>query len=99
MKRFKLLAVSAALGTLPVSCVTPPGHSVAQYGAGSDAAYINSTRGRADAQMSRAQEEQYYRQQNVVSREMDLEQKKRSNTINNTRGIVDLANGVSGFFR
>ena len=84
--------------SLLASCVgSSP--SIAGLGAGSDAAYMNATRGRADAQISSAQEEQYARQQRVVSREMDLEQKKRNNFYQNAGGIIGIARGLGSFVR
>ncbi len=69
-------------------CVVPPGPSAASLGAGSDAAYLNANRGRADAQISSAQANQYSRQREQVSEEMQLEQQKRGNTMRNMQGIV-----------
>jgi hypothetical protein len=69
-------------------CIVPPGPSVASLGAGSDAAYLNASRGRADAQISSAQASQYSRQREQVSEEMQLEQQKRGNTMQNMQGIV-----------
>lgn len=90
------------LSTLLTGCVaTPPGPSVASLGMGSDAAAINAGRGRADAQMTRAQAEQYSLQQQIISQEMALEQQKRQNTINNTRSLVqgvgDVVNILGAF--
>ncbi len=67
-------------------CVVPPGTSVASMGAGSDAAYLNASRGRADAQISSAQANQYSRQRQQVSEEMQLEQQKRQHTAANMFG-------------
>ncbi|MEQ1638348.1 MAG: hypothetical protein ABL903_16835 [Methylococcales bacterium] len=90
MKKFILpLASTVLIAELVAGCVsTPAGPSVGSLGAGSDSAYINASRGRADAQMTAAQAEQYRRQQAIVSEEMDLEQKKRANTLNNTNGLL-----------
>jgi hypothetical protein len=88
---------SVLIANLTTGCVaTPAGPSVGSYGAGSDSAYINASRGRADAQMTAAQAEQYRRQQAIVSDELDLEQKKRANTINNTNGLIQ---GIGNIMR
>jgi hypothetical protein len=81
-----LVALSSLI--LVTGCViTPPGPSVASFGAGSDAAYINATRGRADAQITQAQSRQYALQQEVIAREMALEQQKRNRELSNSEGI------------
>lgn len=70
-------------------CVTTPaGPSVASQGAGSDTAYLNASRGRADAQVTAAQAEQYSRQRQQVKEEMELEQQKRQGTIDNVNGML-----------
>ncbi len=103
MNKILSLACSVVISSALLSgCVaTPPGQSVASLGMGSDSAAINAGRGRADAQMTRAQAEQYSRQQQIVSQEMALEQQKRQNTINNTRsmvqGVGDVVNVLGAF--
>lgn len=72
------------------SCAVPPGPSIAALGPGSDAAYLNATRGRADAQITADQAKQYSRQRQQVSEEMMLEQQKRQGTINNVRGVLGI---------
>ncbi|MDD5275725.1 MAG: hypothetical protein PHR16_06555 [Methylovulum sp.] len=87
----KILSAFGAIliANLTAGCAaTPTGPSAASYGAGSDTAYLNASRGRADAQVTEAQVEQYRRQQAIVGDEMALEQQKRDNTLNNTRGIL-----------
>lgn len=90
MKKIILSAAGAILSAhLTAGCVaTPAGPSAASYGAGSDSAYLNASRGRADAQVTEAQVEQYRRQQAIVADEMSLEQQKRDNTLRNTQGIL-----------
>lgn len=84
--------------SLLASCVgSSP--SIAGLGAGSDAAYLNANRGRADAQISSAQAEQYRRQQDLTSREMDLESKKRRNFYQNAGGMIGIARGLGGLVR
>ncbi len=73
---------------------TTGGPTIGSLGAGSDAAYINATRGRRDAQISEQQARQYSRQRRQISEEMQLEQQKRSNFIDSTRGILDITNGL-----
>ncbi|GBU09075.1 hypothetical protein AwWohl_02130 [Gammaproteobacteria bacterium] len=79
--------------------VNPPGESIASLGAGSDAAKMNATRGRADAQMTKKQAQQYALQQEMVSREMDLEQKKRNQTSQNTKNTIDTIGSIFRIFR
>lgn len=78
-------------GLVLSACNTP---TVSGYGAGSDAAYLNATRGRSDAQISSVQAEQYARQQDMVSREMDLEQKKQRGFWNNVQGVSNVVGTV-----
>lgn len=82
MKKSALLVASLAISLMP-SCIVPPGPSVASLGPGSDAAYLNATRGRYDAQITSDQARQYSRQRNQVSEEMALEREKRGQTFSN----------------
>ena len=91
----KITVISVALLALS-GCVTAPSPTIASLGAGSDSASLNASRGRADAQISSAQAQQYSRQRNQVSEEMDLEQKKKGNTINNTQGVINAASSIMG---
>lgn len=90
MKKIILSAMGIILSAhLITGCVaTPAGPTIGSYGAGSDTAYLNASRGRADAQVTQAQVDQYKQQQAIVADEMALEQKKRANMINNTQGIL-----------
>jgi hypothetical protein len=90
MKKFILpLLGSILIANLATGCVaTPAGPSIGSLGAGSDTAYLNASRGRADAQVTAVQAEQYRRQQAIVSDEMALEQQKRQNTLQNTNGLL-----------
>jgi hypothetical protein len=91
----KTLGFPAALLCLLLSgCVTPPGPTVATLGPGSDSAMLNGTRGRADAQISAVQAEQYSRQRQQVSEEMQLEQQKRQQTMQNVQGAVNVVGSV-----
>ena len=93
MNRILTLAAIASASLLS-NCATN-GPSVAGLGAGSDAAYLNASRGRADAQISSVQAEQYSRQRRQVSEEMSLEQQKRNNFFQNAQGVM----GIANFFR
>jgi len=99
MKKIILSAVSAILtANLATGCVaTPSGPSAGSYGAGSDTAYLNASRGRADAQVTEAQVEQYRRQQAIVADEMSLEQQKRDNTLKNAQGVLQTIQTIRGF--
>lgn len=92
MKNKIILVV--AISTLCLNSCTTGGPTVASLGAGSDAAYLNSTRGRSDAQISEQQARQYSRQRSQVSEEMQLEQQKRSNFLQTTGGFLDVLNGA-----
>jgi|GEM_PF-2747880 len=87
-------SVFCAIALMTTGCVTPPGPSVASLGAGSDAAYLNATRGRADAQISQAQARQYSTQRQQVSEEMALEQQKKNNTMQDISNTVNVVGGV-----
>jgi hypothetical protein len=95
MKTFIALICVSSL--IP-SCTTG-GPTVAGLGAGSDSAYLNGTRGRADAQISEQQARQYSRQRQQVSEEMGLEQQKRNNFMQTTGGVLDILNSARGFVR
>lgn len=90
--------ITLLVATSLVSCTTG-GPTVASLGAGSDAAYLNASRGRADAQISEQQARQYSRQRQQVSEEMALEQQKRSNFFQTTGGVLDILNGARGLVR
>ena len=90
----------AAIATLTLGgCVTPPGPTIASLGAGSDAAYLNANRGRADAQMSRAQAEQYSRQREQTAEEMQLEQLKKQQTMENIQGGINIVGSIFNAIR
>lgn len=72
------------------------GPTVASLGAGSDAAYLNATRGRPDAQISKDQAEQYSRQRNQVAEEMSIEQMKKQHFLQNLGAATRV---VSPFLR
>jgi len=98
MNKIFLPVGTILFASLTIGCVsTPSGPSVASLGAGSDTAYLNASRGRADAQVTEGQVEQYKRQQAIVSSEMELEQKKRDNTIRNTQGILQHIQTIRSF--
>lgn len=95
MKRNLLLPIiTASLAHSLTGCVTPASPTIASLGAGSDSAYLNANRGRSDAQMSRAQAEQYSRQRQQVAEEMQLEQMKRDNTARNINNVLGIGLNV-----
>jgi len=91
-----LPTITAGLALALTGCVTPPSPTIGSLGAGSDSAYLNANRGRADAQMSRAQAEQYSRQRQQIAEEMQLEQMKRDNTTRNINNVLGIGLGVAG---
>ena len=99
MKHFKLslLVVTLTSITLFQGC-TPKT-------AGHDSAYLNQNRGAAGAQISRAEAEQYSRQQGLSADEIRLENMKRHQTTDAieegssaTRSAVDAVQSVKGMF-
>ena len=87
MKTYLKITMGGMLALGITGCIVPPGPTVGSLGAGSDAAYLNASRGRADAQISSAQAAQYSRQRQQVSEEMQLEQQKRQNSFRNSSGF------------
>jgi hypothetical protein len=98
MKSIHSLILSAVCYSILSSCTTG-GPTIASLGAGSDAAYINASRGRADAQISQQQAMQYSRQRRQVSEEMALEQQKRNNFLQTTGGVLDVFNSARFLIR
>lgn len=81
-------------------CVyTPPGPTVSNLKPGSDAAYLNASRGSADAQITRDQAEQYERQRQQIIQEMELEQLKRQQSSANFQDTVNTIRSIRGLFR
>lgn len=74
------------------------GPTVASLGMGSDSAAIRSARNREDAVISEAELTQHRRQRQNVSEEMDLEQKKTGNMLNNASSGMGILQGVRSFF-
>jgi len=80
--------------------------------AGADSAYLNKNRGAAGAQISKAEAEQYSRQQGLTADEIRLENMKRHQTTDAiqegaaaassvshaTTGAVDAINSLKGLF-
>ncbi len=79
----------AAITLFP--CLTGcTGPSVASLGMGSDSAAIRSARNREDAVISEAELTQHRRQRQNVSEEMDLEQKKTGNMLQNAGAVTGI---------
>jgi hypothetical protein len=85
IKSFFLISLAFSISGC---AITPPGPSVASQGPGSDTAYINSGRGRSDAQITKDQADQYDRQRQQVKGEMDLEQAKRDQSTKNIKDTI-----------
>ncbi|GAA5482496.1 NGK_0946 family protein [Haloferula sargassicola] len=100
MKRHntRILFSLAGAAFLLASCTTG-GPTVASLGAGSDSAYLNASRGRADAQISEQQAQQYSRQRQQVAEEMGLEQQKRRNFFESTGSTLDILNAARTLVR
>ena len=98
MKSITSILLSAICLCTFSNCTTG-GPTIASLGAGSDAAYLNATRGSPDAQISEQQALQYSRQRCQVSQEMALEQQKRNNFFQTTFSVLDLFNGARQLVR
>lgn len=67
--------------------------------AGVDSAYLNKNRGAAGAQISKAEAEQYSRQQGLTADEIRLENMKRRQTTDSIREASDAASSASSATR
>lgn len=94
MKIANLALSSVYIVALSACAVTPSGPTIGSLGAGSDTAYLNASRGRADAQVTKDQAEQYDRQREQVKSEMELEQAKRKQTTDNVKDTISTIGSV-----
>ena len=97
LSKLSLLAVAVTSVALLQGC-TPKT-------AGMDSSYLNKNRGAAGAQISKAEAEQYSRQQGLTADEIRLENMKRHQTTDAieegssaTRSAVDAVQSVRGMF-
>ncbi len=67
--------------------------------AGTDSAYLNSNRGAAGAQISRAEAEQYSRQQRLSADEIRLENMKRRQTTDAVQEGASATGAATGAIR
>lgn len=89
------IAASVGFILLASGCtVTQPGPSVKSLGPGSDTAYLNANRGRADAQITKDQADQYNRQREQVKGEMELENAKKQADHQDTQNTLSTLNSV-----
>jgi hypothetical protein len=88
-----VIAVASLTIIASISGCTGP--SVGSLGMGSDSAAIRAGRNREDAVISEAEIQQHRRQRQNVSEEMDLEQKKTGNMLQNVGSITG---AVGNFF-
>lgn len=101
-KSVLLLSSTLFLSTILVGCGgTAPVRedSVAVQGMGSDAALINARRGRADAQISAAQEQQYERQRRVADAEMEYQDRQDERAFKQANRRVGLFGSILGAVR
>ena len=91
----KFVFISCLMLTLTGCMVTPKGPTVGSMGTGSDSAYFNATRGRSDAQLTKAQADQYSRQRQQVAEEMELEHQKTQNTLDEVKGFTGILGNIS----
>ena len=94
MKLANLALSSVRIVAFSACAVTPSGPSAGSLGAGSDTAYLNASRGRSDAQITKDQAEQYNRQRDQVKGEMELEQAKRNQTTANVKDTISTIGSV-----
>ncbi|MEI6278456.1 MAG: hypothetical protein WCQ16_03605 [Verrucomicrobiae bacterium] len=87
-----MFAITLFFSLVISGCTTSP--TVSKLGPGSDAAALNATRGRSDAQLSSVQAEQYSRQRRQVGEEMQLEQMKKDQFFRNAGGVIGILQGV-----
>ena len=86
---------SALAALIMIPCLTGcTGPSVASLGMGSDSAAIRSARNREDAVISEAEIKQHRRQRQNVSEEMDLEQKKTGNMLQNLSTVTGAVGNI-----
>jgi len=81
-----LLAIASIQGCTPKS-------------AGADSAYLNKNRGAAGAQISKAEAEQYSRQQGLTADEIRLENMKRRQTTDSIQEASSAASSASSATR
>lgn len=94
------LASIALIPALFTGCASTGG-----LAAGSDAAHLNGTRGRGDAQISEAQAKQYDRQRQEVLSEQQLEQQKQNaqaqsfnNGLQEVQSTLGTVRNIAGMF-
>lgn len=104
MKHIKTIIITAITPVLFVACANQGG--IGSLSTGQDSVAMNATRGSAAAQISKAQADQYKRQQDLVSGELDLDQKKRAattqgidSTLGTVRNVFGTVMGIARSFR
>jgi hypothetical protein len=90
----KIMYTIGFLVVLNGCAITPSGPSVGSLGPGSDTAYLNASRGRADAQVTKDQAEQYDRQRQQVKGELELEQAKRDQSVSNIKDTISTIGSI-----
>ncbi len=100
--------INIILTTALVSALSACAGTTGSMAAGSDAKYMNASRGSAGAHISAAQEEQYARQQRLTAREIQLENMKRrqgtdavregAGAVNSAAGALHSINSLRGLF-
>ena len=86
-----LVAALFASTTLLTAC-----GGAGSMGAGSDTKYMNATRGSASAHVSKAQAQQYARQQGLTAREIQLENMKRRQSTDAVKEGASAVNSATG---
>ena len=94
MKTIKL-ALSISVITLALASI----QGCTPKTAGMDSGYLNKNRGAAGAQISKAEAEQYSRQQGLSADEIRLENMKRRQTTDSIREASDAASSASSATR
>lgn len=94
MKRIVMILGGVAMASSLTGCLSS---GIGNYGAGSDSAYLHGTRGQPGALMTADEEEQYSRQQRVVSQELDLDRKKQRAGREDFHGNLDMVRDARSF--
>ena len=98
-KDYTMKTVKLALSLSVISLALASIQGCTPKTAGADSGYLNKNRGAAGAQISRAEAEQYSRQQGLTADEIRLENMKRRQTTDSIREASDAASSASSATR
>jgi hypothetical protein len=98
MKTIKTLKAAIILALTPfimIGCASAPG--LGSYGPGSDTVILNGNRGRAGAQISKAQADQYTTQRKQTIEELELERLKRQSGLQQVNDYLGMGQRFLNF--